>query len=148
MASESKRYSKLLVARLSPPNRCFGPEGATLVPALPTDDAPFRRGVDQHFFVDVETGTANLFGWVAEARQSLTVGELVELDHFRSAEAGLLRAPPDLEWYASFLEALARQPVGTPMGCSWLEVKLPGVEKRVLKTHKVLFYPAAEQGRH
>jgi hypothetical protein len=141
--AETRRFSRVLIARVAPKNGCYGPEGARLVAALPRDEARWRLKPTEHFFVALAGRVANRFGWVAEAQPPITAADLRAADwasmqeHHSDATSAEL---PPVEWYESFLRSVEKYDVGTPMGCGWVEVKLPGSRKMKLNVHKVFFY--------
>jgi hypothetical protein len=140
--SPAKSFSMILTARESPRNKCSGPEGHRLVPALRGDSAPFRAKTDEHFFVSIPGRLGNRFGWVTLLPEPITADELRVMDlesRGPRPDSGEPAAPP-LEWYLAYLEAVEKQPVGTPMASHWVQVNLPGAQSRKLRIHKVFFY--------
>jgi hypothetical protein len=142
--STAKSFSRILTARESPKNRCFGPEGHRLVPALRGDSASFRTKTDDHFFVSIPGRLGNHLGWVTLLPEPTTADELrvMDLESRGLRPEGDEPAAPPLEWYLAYLEAVERQPVGTPMASHWVQVNLPGAQSRKLRIHKVFLYEA------
>lgn len=97
---------------------------------------------DQHYFVALQGRRANLFGWVTSVNGPISAEEIRESDRAslraRLGDDAEIDLPP-LEWYARYLEAVARYPDGTPMACDFREVRLPGAQKRYLNVHRVFF---------
>lgn len=141
-----REYTKILVARLSPQNRCLGPEGAWLVPALPGEEARLRLRGDNHVFVSLPDRASNVFGWVAEPPEKLTAEGLRATDSAASRQSAAGSSPVDapVEWYAAYLDAIERHPAGTPLYCHWMEVKLPRAQSRRLRFSRVIFYEPRE----
>jgi hypothetical protein len=140
--STARKFSKILTARESSKNKCFGPEGHHLVPALREDSAPFRVKTDDHFFVSVPRRLGNHFGWVTLLPEPITADELraMDLESRGPRPESAEHVAPPLEWYLAYLEAVEKQPVGTPMASHWVQVNLPGAQSRKLRIHKVFFY--------
>ena len=129
-------HLKVLIAKHSPKNLCFSRRGELLVPAGPDDVMKGQLPKDAHFFVGVETGKPSRYGWVRELDTSITAEELARLRG---------RGEPDEETIHRcevLLQSAAMLPEGTPMACHFQKIKLPGIEKRKLRIHRVFFYPA------
>lgn len=97
-----------------------------------------RPADDSHFFVTTLDRKRNRYGWVSGV-EPFTLADLIEED--QASRAPELERLPD-EWLLAYLEGVQRQPVGTPMSCSFLRQRLPGRERTSLRVHKVLFYDA------
>lgn len=135
-ADEVKVFTRLLLARESPSNKCLGPDGSWLVPAGPGDRADVRLGEDEHFFVSLPSRQTNIFGWVG-AVPGMTIDDLMSADKLAWGNDRV--ELPSRDIYLSYLSAVAKQEPGTPMACHWLESRLPGRHRRVLRVHKVIF---------
>jgi hypothetical protein len=125
-------FSKVLVARHSPKNKCYANEGEWLVMAQP--EHRMRGGLpkDHHFFMGVESHEPSRYGWVREIEHGIKPIDL----------AARYNPDPPNELVAScghLLESLSKQKNDTPMAATYLEV---GVIKKVrtLRVHKVFFY--------
>ena len=138
-----KDFSKILMARESPKNHCLGPTGAWLVPATNWDRPRTRITKNAHYFVSLEARHSNAFGWVEELRNPVTADGLQQLDREALRRRSPPSAPiemPEVSWYEAYLEGVSRYPSGTPMACAFREVRLPGVARRSLFVHKVIFH--------
>lgn len=145
---DADRFHRILFARSSPQNGCLGPAGARLVPATDRDQpSPLRLGEGDHFFVAVGGREPNAFGWVGSLEAPLNARDLQKLDraslYARIGSEAELALPP-IEWYMQYLRKVSATPPGTAMSCYWREVRGPGVRRRELSVHRVVFYDAGE----
>jgi hypothetical protein len=132
---ESTLFTKLLVARHSPKNRCHAQDGEVLIvkPKM-----PFPSKDASHHFVSAKDGrTKSKYGWVREMAP-FTLQDFIStylLDRTLSEE--------EREHIRSMLTAAARIPVEKPATVDYV---VRGVERRVtvLNVHRVFFYPKPE----
>lgn len=136
----SKVYSKILIARESPQNKCAGPTGDWLVPALPKD---VGRSTGTLGFVGLVHRRHNRYGWVDEIPKPVTALELRGEDRrsLRTLYGDIADAVlPEVTWYESYLDDIASNKIGTPMTAGWRDVRGPGVSRRELHFHRVIFF--------
>lgn len=140
-------FTRILVARQSPQNGCEGPDGEWLVPAAPSDIRTRKLARDSYVFVTVQGRRANKYGWVADLGRDLGAEELRQMDGLglraRLGDDAVFELP-EVDWYERYLRAVSRFEAGTPMVSDWREVRGPGVNRRELVTHKVIFYREEE----
>lgn len=141
--TQELRFDKILVGRESPQNNCKGPDGERLVPATTVDASSARLRKDAHFFVSLVGRHTNAYGWVASLAQPMTPEELLAADRAslrgKLGDDAEIEMPP-LEWYVSYLRSVGKRKADEPMACHWRDVRGPGVNRRELSVHKVIFH--------
>jgi hypothetical protein len=125
-------FSKVLVARNSPQNKCFAEDGEWLM--IGREGQKMKGGLpqDHHFFVGLSSGQPSRYGWVFQLEHEISPEEL----------AAKITSPPSEELVGScltILKAAAKYEVGTPMACTYSTIGVM-TKQRVLRVHKVLFY--------
>ena len=146
---KSDVFDRVLVARLSPQNGCFGPPGDRMVPGNEADEAGvLRLHAGDHFFVSLTERRANAYGYVARLDDPLSPEALQDLD--RESLRKLLGhnaefTVPPIDWYVNYLKSVASAGPGAVMACHWREVRGPGKRRRELSTHKVVLYGGRQQ---
>ena len=134
-------YKTVIVAKHSPDNLCFAQEGEILVPAGPKDKMRGKLPQDAHFFIGVETGLPSRYGWVKELDYALTAAELARL------RAGGKISQETIDFCEILLASVTKYAAGTPIACHFLDINLPGEERRrELRVHKVIFYKTQDYG--
>jgi hypothetical protein len=122
-----RRYQKALVARHSPENRCYVPDGERLIidPVLPVNPRPGR----QHRFVGIKhPELTSRFGWVVEVAP-------FEIDDLLAEHTGDWLGGTEL--LRLLLESIAGLPEGTPVAATFAERILPKKET-YLSVHRVV----------
>jgi hypothetical protein len=128
-------YTRVLVARHSPQNRCFAAEGELLT-VLPRKKLGRMRDLLRHNFISAcNPKLTSRYGWVGEH-------EPFTLDEFLQAMLGKSEVSQDeREHISTMLASISGMPVGLPVAAGY---SCRGVmEKRmVFIVHRVFFYPA------
>lgn len=122
-----RRYQKVLVARHSPQNRCYAPDGERLVidPVLPLN----ARDGRQHKFVGItHPELTSRFGWVMDVA-TFEIDDLLA-EHATSWLGGR-------ELLQLLLDGIARLPEGTPVAATFAERILP-TRETYLSVHRVI----------
>lgn len=132
--SNEKFYSKILIGKYSPENKCFAEDGAILT-IIPKDLTKLKKIRDSvsHFFVDsLDSKIKSRFGWV-KTIQPFTLMDFV--NRYASQNDG---NPIHFDHLKRMLEGIANLDDGTPVAATYFE---RGVEKKILefKVHKVFF---------
>lgn len=127
-------YTKILVAKHSPKNGCYAPDGQPLT-VKAREVVPQKDHVT-HFFVSTsDLKTKSKYGWVKEV-EPLTL--TLFLERYLS---GRNLNDLELEHIKTMLTSIRRLPVGTPVAATYSS---RGVLKKVMQltVHKVFFYDA------
>jgi hypothetical protein len=125
-------FTKILVARHSPQNGCFGEEGDVLYP--PVQLGPPASSRRYYFLSSENTKKRSKFGWVKSSQQPFNLEEFLA-DH---PEIG--RSEEQCNLLEELFSAIAKLPDGTPVAGSYFR---RGIEhpRNELTFHKVFFYP-------
>jgi hypothetical protein len=141
----NQRFRKVLVARYSPTNSCFVPDGGILYGPAPVKKTALRHGSEYDFLSVIDHKTPCRYGWVQSVPNDLSVGEFVG-QYF-----GTGTSSDQVEVLAQLFKQIANLPDGTPVAGSFFK---RGVEESriALDFHKVIFYPgdkktASAEGR-
>jgi hypothetical protein len=129
-----KQYTKLVIARHSPENRCNAPDGAVLY-VKPLRKVPMRNYVNHYFLDTFDRSTRSKFGWVKESKP-FTIQDFLRI-YLKGEEV-----PPDeLFGIEKMLESITNLAPDTPVAVTYSCV---GVEAKemVLTIHRVFFYSA------
>ena len=128
-------FSKVLVARQSPQNKCFAEDGEWLIIGQKGQTMKGGLPQDYHFFVGLRSGQPSRYGWVFQLEHEISPEEL----------AAKFSNQPSDELVGSclaILKAAVKYEVGTPMACTYSTIGVM-TKQRVLRVHKVIFYPSA-----
>ena len=125
-------FTRIVVARHSPRNHCFAPDGAVLYVA-PKAHVPTKQLVDHGFQTLTDPPLRSKFGWVAESR-AITADEFISHHLNGVPHSDLLRAH-----VAVMLRAVSRLDPSTPVGAYYAR---RGLERPVMElvVHRVFFY--------
>ena len=125
-----KSYTKILVARFSPKNKCFASDGDVLY-AKPRPNVPQKSHVSHHFVSSTDEKKSQ-YGWVAEVTP-------FSMDTFISERVGGEVDEETTHHIQTMLEAIAGLTPGTPVAADYSQ---RGVEKRRMEfsVHRVFFY--------
>ncbi|MEW6608850.1 MAG: hypothetical protein AB1414_15630 [bacterium] len=139
-----EKFYKVLVAKYSPKNRCYAKEGEILIIATERDKMRGKLYKDFHFFVGINSRTPSMYGWVKEIKDGITPLELAERNYYVLNKKDMPKEIIDeeVEKIRNFLSTISKQKEEDAMAVSYTDVGFPPNRKRVLKTHKVFFFPA------
>lgn len=128
-----KPFSKVLIGRHNPENKCLVEEGELLVPAL-IDGKGIPKDNQQHFFNGVKSGKTSIYGWVKEVTP-FSLQELIRKFHLEANSSSEEKE----KLLSQLLDSIQKYPEGTPVAATFSERGfLP--KKVVLIFHKVFFY--------
>jgi hypothetical protein len=128
----TETFTQVVIAKHSPQNGCFAPDGAVLYVA-PKARVPTKPLVDHRFETATRPPLRSKFGWVAESLP-LTVDEFIDR-HVRGVPLSeALRAHVEV-----MLRAVSRLNPSTPVGVYYAR---RGLEHPVMElvVHRVFFY--------
>lgn len=122
-------YSKLLIAKHNPENKCFANEGEVLT-VIPKKPHPKKDG--KYYFIGSHSKEKSQYGWVAEV-------EPFSLNDFVKKYAIDPTDQSEWDFIKTMLDSVKRHSQGTPMATSF---DLRGAMKKqvAFTVHKVLFY--------
>jgi len=128
------RFEKFLVARYSPENRCFAPDGDILYPPLPEfkpDGKPKKK--KYHFLSAGTPDVLSQYGWVKLTENPFSLGEFVN-EYLPGYQLEV-----ELILLSQLFLVISRLSDGTPVAGDFFE---RGVERRTveLSFHKVFFH--------
>jgi hypothetical protein len=129
-----KVFTKVLVARFSPQNQCYVPDG-TLLYVRPLIRVPKQEHVGHHFLSVRDTRTTSKYGWVSET-PAFSLEEFAAL-HLRDVDLG----EADRAHIETMLLSIARLQRDAPVAASY---SLRGVETKQMEfaVHPVVFHEA------
>lgn len=130
MHGQETKYNKILVARLSPENKCFADDGAILI--LKPKKLKTNRDHVGHYFLDhLDKKTKSKYGWVK-------VIEPITLNQFVNKYIGDTEDNDVVEHNKIMLDSIQKLNVDTPVAVTYSE---RGIEqKRMdLTVHRVFF---------
>jgi len=127
-----KQFQKLLVARFSPRNKCFVPDGELLLAPPPKEGSKVKHGSSHKLVSGIDHRTSSKFGWVKSEEVAFTLIDFL-------TRCG--RPSPTHEQAQvalQMLDAISRLADGVPVAATYVS---RGVERRrvVLTVHKVFF---------
>ncbi|MCP3927952.1 MAG: DUF2695 domain-containing protein [Bacteroidetes bacterium] len=133
--NRDKKFSNLLVSRHSSRDKCYAKDDELLVPA-PRGTKPKKRiRKSVHFFVGLETGLPNEYGFV-QSCEPITAYEFAKmvrdsgpngLQKFREREASF------------FLSRLDKIKPGNGVGTYFIEITGLTSKREEIKVHKIIF---------
>lgn len=126
-----KTYSKLLIAKYSPENKCFVEDGAILT-VLPRKKPSTVRNSISHYFIDsLDRKTKSRYGWVKQVEPFL-------FEYFIATYCKNTENEEELEHVRKMLDAAAVLEVDKPVAATYFE---RGVEEKRLEfsVHRVFF---------
>ena len=130
-----QKFSNFLVSNHSAENNCYAKDGELLIPAPKGAKSQKRVRKSVHFFIGLETGLPNEYGFV-QNHEPITAREFAkivrdsgqkDLQFFREKEA------------AFFLSRLERQKPGNGVGTHFTEITGLTSKCEELKVHKFIF---------
>jgi hypothetical protein len=125
-------FSKLLVARHSPQNKCFAPDGAVLT-LMPREPIPLKGAVS-HYFVSVQDfRLKSRYGWVKEM-PTFTLDEFLALYHPTPNVTDAIR-----EHVLTMLTAVDRITADQPVAVDYASRGIP--PQMEVSVHRVIFHP-------
>lgn len=127
-------FQKLLVAKYSPSNRCYVPDGTVLF-VRPAAAVRMTAAVPHKFVGAADRKTTSKFAWV-KAVTPFTLEQYIA-EHLLGEEI----SADMLKHLEVMLSAIARLSDGTPVGATYFQ---RGVERRVMEfdVHRVIFHAA------
>lgn len=128
----NEKYSKIIIARHSPENKCFVSEGDPLY-VKPLKSIPIRNVTSHHFLSLLDFKTKSKYGWVHET-DNFIFDEFIE-KYFSGKELNELQ----LQAVKMMLDSIAKLEINTPVTSTYFERGV--IEKKmVLTVHRVFFY--------
>jgi len=128
------KFSKILVARYSPENKCYAPDGAVLT-VKPLAQVPMKDHVPHYFTSVTDPTIKSRYGWVKEV-------DPFSLDDFvaRYTAKNDLTAE-EREHLEVMFTSIAKLAPETPVAATY---SCRGVERRRMQftVHRVIFYKA------
>jgi hypothetical protein len=127
-------FDKVLVARFSPDNGCYVPEGEILT-VRPRKKLPHNRDAAHYFIGSRHRSLKARYGWVAQS-DSFTFDDFV-----RNQLGGKDLSSAERDHLATMLCSISRLPLDTPVTATYFARGT--IEKHtVFSVHKVIFYRA------
>jgi hypothetical protein len=127
-------FSKLLVARHSPKNKCYAPDDAVLfVRSAPSVD--LRKDTHHYFTGAGYRSTRSRYGWVKD------VAPFVFDDFVRQHLNEIELSEDDRAHLKTMLQSIAKLPAGTPVAASY-SVRGVEVKRPIFVVHQVVFHKA------
>jgi hypothetical protein len=125
-------FSKILVGRHSPENKCHVDDGTVLF-VRPRETIPQRDLIPHHFLSTSDRKTQSKYGWV-EATYPLSLNDFIGR---HLAQEPLTKT--EREHLETMLQSAAKLPVGTPVAASYGS---RGLERKrmVFTVHRVIFH--------
>lgn len=127
-----KKFTKILVAKYSPPNGCNINEGEVLI-LRPKKNIPMKNYVP-HYFISMESPSLkSKYGWVKDV-EPFAFKEFIKR-HVGSEDL----SDDERSHLYTMLQAIEKLPAGTPVATEYSKY---GVieQKMVITVHKVIFY--------
>jgi hypothetical protein len=127
-----KIYSKILVARYSPPNKCFVNEGEVLY-IKPLKTVPMKLCISHHFISTVDRKTKSKYGWV-KIVDEFTLSEFIS-NHLSDIKLTDIQH----NGIELMLNSIAKLDKDIPVAATYSERGI--LEKRMdLTIHRMFFY--------
>ena len=127
-----KFYSKILIAKYNPENKCFADDDTVLY-ANPFIFKKLVSSKSLTFRSTINPSIKSSYGWIKEV-EPFTLDDFI-LKHFDNIELNTM----EIEAIELLLDSIIKFDAGTPMGATYFQ---RGIEKQymALSIHKVIFY--------
>src|SRR6266498_1074290 len=128
-----RQYTKVLVARYRPENKCYVAEGEILF-VKPRRQVPLKEHVNNKFLGTRDPGTTSQFGWVKEEVKGFTLEQFMETNLESLVIEGDQR-----DHLRIMLDSIAKLPQDTPVAAGYAR---RGFEDRRMEfeVYRVFFY--------
>lgn len=125
------KFTKILIGRNSPKNKCYADEGEPLIIAQDSHKMKGKLPQGHHFFLGTQSSKPSRYGWVQIHQDGISPTELAE--YFQLAPSQELVDSCQL-----LLDSIKNLNEGDPVACTFSVVGIIE-KKRVLKVHKIFF---------